>query len=279
MPAAGGFWQVVWPRAWPACSASRATPLLPTPFIQLPPQPGPATVTHTVTVPPGAAPASQATGQLAVAPAAPATQALAAPGLVPATVAAAAVPETLVPAPSVTLGRLLQGEGGQTRAAGARDFKALNIVLPVPARLVAGAGPNVPDAFAVIADRVGGDGMYTSNARSWSTSWSAETSIPRTPSPTASSTASSWPRGGPPTPRWPTSAGMPSSMIEGTYRENNMSLNTSRRHVIATAGPDKYLVSLSVTTTVGQAVAAATATDAITNGFKVSAVGTPASPG
>ena len=31
--------------------------------------------------------------------------------------------------------------------------------------------------------------------------------------------------------------GMPSSLIEGTYRENNMTLNTSRRHVIATCGP------------------------------------------
>ena len=49
-----------------------------------------------------------------------------------------------------------------------------------------------------------------------------------------------------------------------------MTLNTSRRHTIATAGPDKYLVSLSVTTTVDEAVAAADATDAITNGFKVS---------
>ena len=67
--------------------------------------------------------------------------------------------------------------------------------------------------------------------------------------------------------------GMPSSVIEGTYRENNMTLNTSRRHVIATAGPDKYLVSLAVTTSVDQVVAAADATDAIVNGFKVSPPG------
>ena len=32
--------------------------------------------------------------------------------------------------------------------------------------------------------------------------------------------------------------GFPSSIIEGTYRQNNMTLNTSRRHVIATSGPD-----------------------------------------
>ncbi|EUA43553.1 putative lipoLpqN family protein [Mycobacterium xenopi 3993] len=31
-----------------------------------------------------------------------------------------------------------------------------------------------------------------------------------------------------------------------------MTLNTSRRHVIATSGPDKYLVSLAVTTDVAR---------------------------
>jgi hypothetical protein len=69
---------------------------------------------------------------------------------------------------------------------------------------------------------------------------------------------------------------MPSSVIEGTYRDNSMTLNTSRRHVIATAGADKYLVSLSVTTSIDQVVAAADATDAIVNGFKISVPGTPA---
>ena len=69
---------------------------------------------------------------------------------------------------------------------------------------------------------------------------------------------------------------MPSAIIEGTYRQNNMTLNTSRRHVIATVGPDKYLVSLSVTTSAQEAVAAADATDAIVNGFRVSAPGAPA---
>jgi hypothetical protein len=68
---------------------------------------------------------------------------------------------------------------------------------------------------------------------------------------------------------------MPSSVIEGTYRENSLTLNTSRRNVIATAGPDKYLVSLAVTTSVDQVVASADATDAIVNGFKVSLPGPP----
>jgi hypothetical protein len=55
-----------------------------------------------------------------------------------------------------------------------------------------------------------------------------------------------------------------------------MTLNASRRHIIATVGPDKYLVSLSVTTSIDQVVAAAGATDAIVNGFKVSVPGAPA---
>jgi hypothetical protein len=63
--------------------------------------------------------------------------------------------------------------------------------------------------------------------------------------------------------------GMPSALIEGTYRSNDQTLNTSRRHVIVTSGPDKYLVSLTVTTSINQVVAAAGATDGIVNGFRV----------
>jgi hypothetical protein len=57
-----------------------------------------------------------------------------------------------------------------------------------------------------------------------------------------------------------------------------MTLNTSRRHVLASAGPDKYLVSLSVTTSVDQVVASAAATDAIVNGFRVSVPGANPTP-
>jgi hypothetical protein len=72
--------------------------------------------------------------------------------------------------------------------------------------------------------------------------------------------------------------GFPSSIIEGTYRLNGQTLNTSRRNVIATAGPDKYLISLAVTTSVSQAVAAANATDSVVNGFRVAAAGAPGAP-
>jgi hypothetical protein len=72
---------------------------------------------------------------------------------------------------------------------------------------------------------------------------------------------------------------MPASIIEGTYRQNNMTLNTSRRHVIAQSGPDRYLVTLSVTTSAQVSVAAGDATDAIINGFRVaSAAPPPAAP-
>ena len=64
-------------------------------------------------------------------------------------------------------------------------------------------------------------------------------------------------------------------MIEGTYRQNDMTLNTSRRHVIANSGTDKYLVSMSVTTDAHRSVSDAPATDAIVNGFRVGAPGPP----
>ena len=130
--------------------------------------------------------------------------------------------------------------------------------------------PNVPDAFAVIADRVGGNGLYSSNAQVVVYKLIGDFDpkeaishgfIDSQQLPAWRATDGSLADFG----------GMPSSVIEGTYRENSMTLNTSRRHVIATVGPDKYLVSLSVTTSVDQVVAAADATDAIVNGFKVSA--------
>jgi hypothetical protein len=136
--------------------------------------------------------------------------------------------------------------------------------------------PNVPDAFAVIADRVGGNGLYSSNAQVIVYKLIGEFDpkeaishgfIDAQQLPAWRSTDASLADYG----------GMPSSLIEGTYRENAMTLNTSRRHVIATAGPDKYLVSLAVITSVDQVVAAAPATDPIVTGFKVSAP-TPSTP-
>ena len=241
------------------------------------PQPAPATVAQGVPALPGGAVATQTSGQLGLspaAPAAPAVQSLAVPGAAPA--AAAAAPETLVPATSGTLSDFFKSKGVKLEPQVANGFKALNIVLPVPQGWSQVPDPNVPDAFAVIADRVGGDGIYTSNAalvvyKLVGGDFDPKEAITHGFIDSQQQTA------------WRSTkasladfGGMPSAAIEGTYRENNMTLNTSRRHTIATAGPDKYLVSLSVTTTEGEAVATAAATEAITNGFKISAPGAPA---
>jgi hypothetical protein len=246
------------------------------PYYPQPVLPAPATAPQ-VGVVPGTAAAAQSSGQLGVAPAAPAAQALTAPGLVP--VAAAAAPQTLLPAASQTLKDYFGEKGVKLEPQVARDFKALNIVLPVPRGWSQVPDPNVPDAFAVIADRVGGDGIYTSNAalvvyKLVGGNFDPKDAITHGYIDAQQQTA------------WRSTnasladfGGMPSALIEGTYRDNNLTLNTSRRHTIAAAGNDKYLVSLSVTTTTGEAVATAPATEAITNGFKISVPGaTPATP-
>ncbi|AWV47046.1 hypothetical protein JK2ML_0031 [Mycobacterium leprae Kyoto-2] len=147
-------------------------------------------------------------------------------------------------------------------------FKALDITLPVPTRWTQVPDPNVPDAFAVIADRLG-NSLYTSNAQLvvYNLVGNFDPKEAITHGFVDTQQLSAWQT---------TNAskadfdGFPSSIIEGTYRENGMTLNTSRRHVIASSGPDKYLVSLSVTTALSQAVADAPATNAIVNGFRVS---------
>jgi Probable lipoprotein LpqN len=249
------------------------------PVIPQPPLPAPATVTQTVTVAPNAAAiAPQATGLPSVTPATGLPGVTPAIGATPAGISTPAVPApppvTITPAASGTLADFFKEKGVRLEPQNSRDFKALNIVLPMPRGWSQVPDPNVPDAFAVIADRVGGNGLYSSNAQvvvyklvgefdpkeaishgfvdsQQLTAWRA----------TDGSLADF--------------GGMPSSVIEGTYRENSMTLNASRRHVIATAGPDKYLVTLSVITSVDQVVAAADATDAIVKGFKVSLPGSP----
>jgi hypothetical protein len=237
------------------------------PMFPQPPLPAPATVTQTVTVTPNAA-APQLAAQPAVTAATPAG--ISTPA-VPAQPAA-----TITPATSGTLTDFFKAKGVKLEPQNSRDFKALTIVLPIPKGWAQIPDPNVPDAFAVIADRVGGNGLYSSNAQlvvykligdfdpkeAISHGWVDSQQLPAWRS-TDGSLADF--------------GGMPSSVIEGTYRENNMTLNTSRRHIIASAGPDKYLVTLSVTTSVDQVVAAADATDAIVNGFKVS-LPAPAAP-
>lgn len=235
--------------------------------------PAPATVTQTVTVQAGAPQAALAgPAQLPGTPAAPVVPAV--PG-VPAVPAAPV--STIVPATSQTITDYLREHNVGLEAQKAADFKALNIVLPMPTGWSQVPDPNVPDAFAVIADRVGGDGLYTSNAAVVvyklagdfdPTDAISHGLIDSQQLPAWRATNGSLAEYG----------GMPSSFIEGTYRQNNLTLNTSRRHVIAASGPDRYLVSLSVTTSAAVSVAAGSATDAIVDGFKVGSPDAPPPP-
>ncbi len=252
-----------------AGTTAAADPVAPQPVV-----PTPVTVTQTVTVAPSAtaaaAPAAPAAPAAtpAAAPEVPTTVvARPAPAAAPVTPAAAPLPP-LVPATSGTLTDFFKDKGVALEAQNPREFQALNITLPMPTGWSQVPDPNVPDAFAVIADRRGGDGLYTSNAQVVVYRLVGEfdpreaithgfiDSTQLTNWQTTDGTLTEF-------------GGFPSSVIEGAYRQNDMILNTSRRHVIATTGPDRYLVTLSVTTAANQAVAAANATDAIVNGFRV----------
>jgi hypothetical protein len=198
--------------------------------------------------------------------------------LAPATPRVAApVAPTLVPATSGTLTDYFKSKNAKLEPQHAQGFQALNITLPMPPGWTQVPDPNVPDAFGVIANRTSAD-LYTPNAavvvyklvgdfdpkEAITHGFIDSQSLPawRT---TDASLADFY--------------GFPSSVIEGTYRQNDMTLNTSRRHVVATSGPDRYLVSLSVTSVASSqgATAAADATDAIVNGFRV-APAPPAAP-
>ena len=232
-----------------------------------------ATVTQTVTVAPQAADA-------AATPSAAAPAAVAAtPATPPTVVAAAAQPAaapvqtpvpTLAPATSGTLAEYLKEKGVVLEPQKAAGFTALNIVLTIPTGWRIIPDPNVPNAFSVIADRQGGDGLYTSNAQLMVSKLIGDFDpreaishgyIENQKLLAWQSTSASMADFG----------GFPSSLIEGTYRDTDMTLNTSRRQVIAQSGSDRFLVTLSVTTAANQAVAAAAATDGITKGFKVAA--------
>ncbi len=235
-----------------AGASASAEPVLP-----MPPVPAPATVTQTVTVTPEATPLTQPTPAAPTTPAAPAAQAL-------------------PPATSGTIGEFLKDRGVEMEPQVAAGFTALNIVLPVPTGWSVVPDPNVPDAFSVIADRKGGDGLYTSNAQllvyKLVGDFNSREAISHGYVDSQKlfawqSTAASMADFG----------GFPSSKIDGTYRDGDLTLNTSRRYVIAESGSDRYLLSLSVTTSASQAVATGNATDGILNGFRVSVPGAASS--
>lgn len=245
-----------------------AEPLLPAPSV-----PGPVTVTQTVTVAPAVSPAAAPVAPgVPAAPAAPGV-----PAAVPAVATPAPVARTITPASSGTLAEFFKSKGVKMEAQVSHDFKALSIVLPMPSGWTNVPDPNVPDAFAVIADRSSTD-LYTPNAQvvvyklvgNFDPVEAASHGFVDTQQ------LQNW---------RPTDMamgdfnGFPSAFIEGSYQSGSQVLNTSRRHILATAGPDRYLVSLSVNySAANQGVsAAADAADAIVSGFKVSAPA-PAAP-
>jgi Probable lipoprotein LpqN len=207
-------------------------------------------------------------------PFAPPSLAAAAPVAAPGVGAGAPTPPAPTPAASGTLREYLQSKGVKLEPQRPEGFKALDITLPVPARWTQVPDPNVPDAFAVIADRHGAS-VYTSNAQVvvYKLVGNVDPKEAITHGYVDSQKLLGWQA---------TNAsmadfgGFPSSVVEGTYREGDVALNTSRRHVIATSGHDKYLVSLSVTTDRAVAISDAPATDAIVNGFRVAVPGAPA---
>ena len=257
------------------------------PTIPEPPSPAPVTVTQTVTVTPQAAanPSPAAVAQatpVTPAPAQPlAASTAAAPAQVPATPAAQplAAPTTPPPTPATsgTLADFFKEKGVTLEPQKAAGFTALNITLPVPTGWTVVPDPNVPDAFSVIADRKGGDALYTPNAQLMVDKLVGDFD-PRDAISHGyldSQQLNVWQQ---------TDAsmaefnGFPSSAIDGTYRDAEETLNTARRHVIVQAGPDRYLVSLYVTTAANQVVATADATEAILKGFKVGVPGSPSAP-
>jgi hypothetical protein len=264
----------------------------------LPPQvPGPVTVTQTVTVAPLAgpplaaapaapaplAPAPLAAAPIAAAPVATAPAAAVAPAALGATAptvtqpgAAPAPPAApaLVPATAGTLRDYLISKHVTLEPERSVGFSALSITLPMPRDWTQVPDPNVPDAFAVIANRSSTD-LYTPNAQvvvyKLVGDFDPKDAITHGLIDSQS------------LPAWQTTDasladfyGFPSAAIEGTYRQNDMTLNLTRRHVIAATGTGRFLVSLSVTTQASSQAApvAADATDAIVNGFRV----TPPAP-
>jgi probable lipoprotein LpqN len=258
-----------------AGATAAADPLLPAPPAPAPtpaPAPAPAPAQQNVTTLPGQVPNRSLSTPPTTNPFAPPVLATA-PGA-PGTVAAAPVapmPPTLTPAVSGTIREYLQLKGVKLEAQKPQGLKALDITLPLPPRWTQVPDPNVPDAFAVIADRQGSS-IYTSNAQvvvyKLVGNFDPQEAVSHGYVDSQKLLA------------WQTTNasmadfdGFPSAIIEGTYRDGDMTLNTSRRHVIARSGREAYLVSLAVTTDRSVAVGDAPATDAIVNGFRVSAPG------
>jgi Probable lipoprotein LpqN len=238
---------------------------------------------------PNPAPAAPMPQAVAIVPGAvgnpmPGTAAAAPAPILPAQVPAVpapppvAAPPELAPASSGTLREFLASKNVKLEPQQAKDFKALDLTLPMPQGWTQVPDPNVPDAFVVTANRHSSS-LYTPNAQL------VVYRLVGDFDPKEAITHGYLDNQQMPTWRTTNASlgdfnGSPSSIIEGTYRQNEMTLNTSHRNVIVTAGPDRYLVSLAVTTEAGATVGEAPATDGIINGFRAGPPGSsaPAAP-
>ncbi|MDH6195612.1 hypothetical protein M2272_002252 [Mycobacterium frederiksbergense] len=249
-----------------AGQTASAQPTSPVPSV-----PGPVTVTQTGAVDPAAAPAAVA------APTVPGAAGVAANAVPAVPAVPAPVAQTITPATTGTLAEFFTSKGVKMQPQVSHDFNALSVVLPLPSGWTKVPDPNVPDAFAVIADRSSTD-LYTPNAQVvvYKLVGNFDPAEAISHGFVDSQQLQNW--------RSTDMSmgdfnGFPAAFIEGSYQAGSQMLNTSRRHILATVGPDHYLVSLSVNSSAAnQGVsAAADAADAIVAGFKVSAPA-PAAP-
>lgn len=230
--------------------------------VPAPPAPVAATPNAATSAPvaPAAAPA---TPNAAAAPAAPAT----APTPSTNPLQPAAPIGGLAPAAEGTLTEFFASKNVKLEPLTKNSHGAPRISIPVPANWANVPDPNVPNAYQVIVSKANGTGLYQSNAQVTMSKLVGEFDSNEAVShgPVEVKSLQGW---------QPTDASLvtyqafPSSIVEGTFRQDGETLNTSRRTAIITQGKDRYLVQLAVTTTVGNAIAEAPATDLIVNGLR-----------
>ncbi|WP_078312406.1 MULTISPECIES: LpqN/LpqT family lipoprotein [unclassified Mycobacterium] len=173
----------------------------------------------------------------------------------------------LAPANEGTLAEFFASKNVKLEPLTKNSHGAPRISIPIPNNWANVPDPNVPNAYQVIVSKANGTGLYQSNAQVTMSKLVGEfdTNEAVSHGPVEVKSLQGW---------QPTDAslvtyqGAPSSIVEGTFRQDGETLNTSRRAAIITQGKDRYLVQLAVTTTVGNAIAEAPATDLIVNGLR-----------
>lgn len=197
-----------------------------------------------------------------------------APAPAPAPEAQAANP--LQPAPPMT-GITAAAEGTLTEFFASKNVTvtpltpkshaAPRVTIPVPTNWTDVPDPNVPNAFRVIVSKGNGTGIYQSNAQLFVSRLTGDFDVNEALSHGFVETQklAKWQ---PTDTGFYTYQGQPSALAEGTYRQDEETLNTSRRSIILTQGKEHYLVQLNVTTNVGNAITDAPATDLIVNGLR-----------